>query len=278
MAADLSQMGPPLAIVAHMLQGEIVELEAPSGASVSSLKEQLAPLVPSAPQAYQLKLFVDGGNTELDNAELLKDTVLASGAALTIVVGPSIPPWAVELDIDPKHPAWLREHFEKYSLEPPPWLSDDAAIWEQLRVEYDARDAQKAIYKGYGHRVHLESSGQLVGQVRAAPGSTVEVRLRGHIWNNNRNTCIQQCGLALGPLDGCQDAFLAEIYNGVPSSAQEINRVVQFKAPMEPGVHLLYRFGDLQYSFRDALRQFSAKTTKVTVKYPSAFVGWLIVE
>merc|ERR1711963_308237 len=111
------------------------------------------------------------------------------------------------------------------------------------------------------------------GQVRVAPGEAVSLSLKGWIWNNNRDTCIQQCGLALGT--DC----IGELYNGVPSNPTCFLRTVTIKAaPRDPGAYPLYRFGDLQYSFRDALRNFHNRTQRVTANYPESFVGWLIVE
>merc|ERR1719203_826752 len=98
------------------------------------------------------------------------------------------------------------------------------------------------------------------------------------IWNNKQDSCIQQCGLALGPLEGSEDACLGELYNGVPNRVKTIRRSVNIKAPEERGAHMLYRFGDLQYSFANAQNNFQRKQRRVTPQYPGAFVGWLVVE
>merc|ERR1712048_1089429 len=150
--------------------------------------------------------------------------------------------------------------------------NDDAIVWDKLKSEYAARDDQKANYRGWGHRLWLEEAGQPVGQVRAAKGSRLSLHVKGHIWNNNRDTCIQQCGLAF------DNMCVSELYNGVPSRAREINRVVEVTVPEEAGAYMLYRFGDLQYSFRAALDNFDRKPIGAAAKYPEAFVGWLIVE
>ncbi|CAK0897237.1 unnamed protein product [Prorocentrum cordatum] len=266
-----------LELEVSMLQGTTVPVTIPREEYAKVLKAQLAPKLVGGPAAAQLRLFL--GGQELTDDQCLGEQ-LDSGANLAVVVGPPVPEWAEELGFTSDHPHWLREHFARYGLEGPEWLTDDAAIWKRLADEYAAKDEQMAGFKGWGHRLHLATPAldRRLGQVHAKPGEKVQLSFSGRIWNNNNDSCIHQCGLAMGPLSEGADPFLGEIYNGVPRGAREVRAVVSVDAPQEPGAYMLYRFGDLQYSFRNAKRNFcNRRTTMVSDDYPGSFVGWLVV-
>lgn len=267
-----------LKIDVSMLQGTTVPVTIQREEYVKVLKAQLAQQLAGGPAAAQLRLFL--GGQELTDEQCLGEQ-LDSGAKLTVVVGPPVPEWAEELGFTSDHPHWLREHFARYGLEEPEWLTDDGAIWKRLADEYAARDEQMAGFKGWGHRVHLATPAleKRLGQVHAKPGEKVQLALSGRIWNNHNDSCIHQCGLAMGPLSEGANPFLGEIYNSVPNRVEELRAVVSVDAPREPGAYMLYRFGDLQYSFRDAENKFRNRRTKMASDdYPGSFVGWLVVE
>lgn len=270
--------GEPLQVVVNTLQGAEFGVSACTTDRVQALKVQLAAEMDGSPCPTRLQL-VHGVRKLRDVESLAEAGLTAEGARLTVVMGPPLPAWAGELGFEPEHCGWLRDHFARHDLKVPAWLEDDEAIWQKLQEEYSQRDTQMKESSCWGHRLYLVADGKPAGQVRAAPGGTVQLQLQGWIWNRNRDTCIQQLGLGLGPLGGSEDAFLAEVYNGVPSRPQKINRTVQVTAPSEPGAYLLFRFNDLQYSFADALRNFRNRTKRADAnQYPSAFVAWLIVE
>jgi len=272
--------GEPLQVVANTLQGVELCVSACTTDCVKTLKEHLAAQMEGSPCATRLQLV--HGVRKLKDVETLLEAGLAEeGARLTIIMGPPIPPWAGELGFEPEHCSWLREHYSHYELPATDWLDDDAAVWQKLREEYEQRTEQMKSSSCWGHRLHLVADGRPVGQVRAVPGATINLHVQGWVWNKNKDTCIQQVGLALGPLKGKEDdAFVAEIYDGVPSRPQKINEAnVKVTAPEEPGAYMLFRFNDLQYSFADALRNFRNRNRAVHAnQYPSLFVGWLIVE
>lgn len=257
-------------ITGRTLQGVDVQCEAFTSDTLGELKKKLADQL-EGKHWSQLTLSSGQQLFSKDRATLAS-LGIEDNAILNIVIGHPLPEWAADLGFERSHCDWLRQHFAMNGLETPDNFNEDDVIWDRLKDEYAARDDQKAKNRGWGHRLWLEDAGQPVGQVRAAKGSMVSIHVKGYIWNNNCDTCIQQCGLALN------NTCVSELYNGVPSQPRRIDKRVQLTVPEEAGAYMLYRFGDLQYSFRAALDNFSRKPIGAAAKYPETFVGWLIVE
>lgn len=218
-----------LALEVTTLQGDTVPVRIQREEHVRTLKAQVAPLLPGTPAAAHLRLFLAG--QELTDKRCLGEQVKAD-SKLTVVIDPGVPEWARKLGFTSDHPNWLRAHFASYGLEVPEWLTDDAVIWKKLEDQYTNLADQMAklsLADQYANQMAKLSLGgqpctredKRLGQVYAKPSESIQVAPHGRI-SNKKDSCIQQCGLAKGPLSEGADPILAEVYNDVPSRPTEV--------------------------------------------------------
>lgn len=262
--------GQRIRVAASTLAGTRYEVEVLDSDTVGQLKDSLVAQVDI--QKRQLALVL--GGQVLRNDLVLSAQGIGDGAELSLVIGQAEPEWALEFGLGPEHPDHLRSFFERHSHESPEYLGSNEAVWEKLRVEKEKLDNNKKTLSGWSHFLRLEKDGEPCGTITASPGESISITVRGWIYNNQGDTCIHQLVLAL------DNEIVAEIHDGVPCRGVELSKRVSFKAPAELGSHLLWRRGDLQYSMRDARRNFQqAHGNKAPQPvYPGGFVGWLVVQ
>jgi len=266
-------MGPPVRVAARTLGGTRCEVEIASNLTVKHLKLLLA--APSGLPAFQQRLLL--GTKELQDSNILAEQGVTEECELTLVNRGPTPDWAQALGLDGEHPSLLREYYTSRGLEEPEWLSSDQAVWGQLEDELKTREDKRKQLKGWSHLIHLERNGAPAATLRVSPGEKLNLSVKGFIHNNQGDTCIHQLVLA------CDTSLVADLNDGVPGRGRNLNQNVAMQAPEVPGTYMLWRYGDLQYSMRDAKRNFEAKHGKegelrANGKYPSSFVGWLVVR
>lgn len=269
-AAPPAAPGVPIEVSVSTVSGSSFTVQVTSKDSVAVLKERLAALCGIA--RFQQKLLLQ--EQVLQDSWILEDHSVADGAHLTVIVGPPVPDWASQLGLDSDHPARLRNYHSEHDVTRPDWIDSDEDVWKQLKDAMETNSRNRSELRGWNSSVSLSQNGQPSAVLQASPGSQVEVQVTGWIQNNRGDSCIQQVLLA------CDLEIVAELYEGVPGRAREMAKTVRIQAPRQRGTYMLWRTADLQYSMRDARRNFAANNSAVKQLgvYPSKFVGWMIVE
>ncbi|CAE7837954.1 unnamed protein product [Symbiodinium sp. CCMP2592] len=181
------------------------------------------------------------------------------------------PAWALDLGLD-GHCDQVRDYFRKRSQETPPWLEEDAAIWQQLEHGRAYDEERRQAVDSYAHSVTLEKDGKPTAVLRAAPGEDVELHAKGWIQNKEGDTSLHQLLLVL------DTTIIAEVYDSIPGGGDTFDTAFSFKAPEEPGVYMIWRFNELQQSMEEAKASLTAKGSVVDAsQYPAFFTGTLVV-
>merc|ERR1712216_744723 len=159
-----------------------------------------------------------------------------------------------------------------HSLDMPQTWESDAEVWRVLEGARQAVVNSSKALKDWDHDITVHKDGLPASFIVAAPGQRVSIEVKGRIWNANGDTCIHQLLLVM-------DAdIIAELSDGVPRRGQKIDRQVSFVAPSACGAYMLWKNTQLQYNMRDARRCLEQGIGgRVKSKYPTAFVGWVVV-
>jgi len=223
---------------------------------------------------YQFRLIL--GDTILEDDQTLHQLGVRDGDALSIVFGGWVPEWAKELGFEGDHPAFLRTYYADRDVKAPEWLKDNKSIWDALQQSMTDLKESRDQFKGWNTEIWLEKDGKRCPHIRSKPGTDLKFTVKGDIWNNNNDSCIHQCILAL------ETTSLKGLYDGVPYRCKEIYDEVEFKAPEKEGVYMLYRYEDLMYGMADAESNFQSRLVDTGLggkeQYPHKFVALLVVE
>lgn len=219
--------------------------------------------------------------------------------------------WTKKFGLDDRHPDLLRQYYAGNSLTDPAWsLGDDQEIWTQLRIYLQAcKESREKVERGEsvvfpcpsGHHIWLEMNGKREATVVSAPGSRIDLQVRGWILQHGSVSWTSHLLFAMDTETDTE--VVSEMYDGTPSKPfDEFCKNVAITAPTRPGVYMLswyHRCGlpkdsHLQTSWlvntiSDTRRNFKEKKED---RYPGGsmllskdyqvafhgFVGWLVVE
>lgn len=259
-----------IGVYASTAGGSRASVRASPADTVAQLKALLEPAL-GVPK-FQQKLLL--GLAILKDESTLAESGLADGAELTMLAGRPVPEWAAEWGLTGDHPVLLREYYETHGLEAPEWIASDEAIWEALHNEQLRREETRERLAAWSHLVFLSDEGGPRGEIHAAPGEEITIKAHGWIHNKNGDSCIHQLILAM------DNRIVIPLSDGVPGHGRAIEKRITFQAPAAAGTYMLWRYGDLQYSMRDATQNFENRHGAAVQgnKYPSSFVGWLVVD
>lgn len=259
---------PVVTINARKLTGDGTSIEISPSETVHRLKELLAPHFQVS--ACQLKLTL--GVSQLSSVETLVDCGVIADKEIGVIIMPPIPPWAEGVGLSPEHPCLLRDYYAKHGLDmPDEWASDDG-VWKAFEDARKSVANSKASLTNWNHDICMRKDGQATSEIHAAPGEKLTIEVCGRIWNKGGDSCIQQLLLVM------DKNIVATLSNGVPSRGQNIRSHHVIEAPSDSGTYMLWKKGDLQYGVADARRNCENEMGgRVKSRYPSAFVGWVIV-
>ncbi|CAJ1395794.1 unnamed protein product [Effrenium voratum] len=194
-------------------------------------------------------------------------------AELVVLLRPGAPDWADELGFDGDFGAHLRDYWAKHGQDQPEWLADENEVWDRLKKAGEANVDRRDRLEGWNHHVQISQDGQPAGTLRASCGQKLDLTASGWIQNNRGDSCIHQLMLVL------DTSIVAELYDSVPGRNRPVNKNFSLVAPDAPGIYMLWRASDLQYSMRDARRNLENSHTRPNpAKFPGSFVAWLVVE
>jgi len=267
-AAKTAVSLPAVTINARKLGGDGTSVQISPSETVHRLKELLA--LDFQVRSYQLKLAF--GDLQLANVQTLVDSGVIADADMTVIIMPPIAPWAEGLGLSPEHPFLLREYHAKHGLDmPDEWASDDG-VWKAFEDTRASVSNSKGNLTNWNHKIQIRKNGHPASEIRAAPGEKLKIEVCGSIWNKNGDSCIHQLMLVM------DKDIIAELSNNVPSRGRNIKGHHSFQAPSEPGTYMLWKTGHLQYGMAAARQQCENEMGgRVKNRYPSAFVGWLVV-
>eukprot|EP00927_Polykrikos_kofoidii_P013241 TRINITY_DN15767_c0_g1_i1.p1 TRINITY_DN15767_c0_g1~~TRINITY_DN15767_c0_g1_i1.p1 ORF type:complete len:308 (+),score=44.26 TRINITY_DN15767_c0_g1_i1:68-991(+) len=260
----------PMHVTVCTMMGTSFDVEVRSNDSVWQLKERLAET--SGMPAENQQLLV-GQDILTDDTQCLHDVGVTETSEVMVLMQGPLPSWARNIGLDRQHPVHFREYLAARSFPVPDSLDSDEKIWEVLNDRMIKFENDRAQLRGWACSITLTCDERQAATLYVTPGQKVSCCLRGWVYNNAGDTCIQQVILVQGR------KIVAEVYNGVPTRGQNLNRTVTWTAPSEQGVHMLWKSNHLQYSMENAKRELSAKLSlNEDKRYPSSFVGWVVVQ
>jgi len=261
---------PPVTISAVGMNGESKSIEISPSETVRTLRQEFADL--HGFSAFRLRFMKEDELLELGLT--LADYGIVSESDLSYVLMTGVPDFAKDWGLECDLAENLKEYYEQHRLEHPACFAEPDGVWIKLKEAKEQRELDHTKLSTWSSDINLFQGDDKVNQLLASPGQTLEVTVKGSVWNNRGDSCIQQTILAM------DDAkVVAEIYNGVPGGGRDISSKIKIEVPHQPGLHMLWRYTDLQYSMQDAVRNITNNHGQaVKARFPDDFVGWVIIS
>jgi len=185
-----------------------------------------------------------------------------------------VPEFAAGWGFKAELPEQLKEYYTKNQLELPDYFQEPSRVWQKLMETKQTRDEMKKNLKGFSSNLNLFKGEDMVNQLQAAPGETLEVAVKGSVWSEDGDSKKQQVLLAMD-----NGKPVAEVYEGAASQGEDIEKSIEIKAPEEPGLHMLWRYTDTQDDMEKAKECLaSSHGEAVKPRFPEEFVGLLLVS
>eukprot|EP00929_Paragymnodinium_shiwhaense_P014926 TRINITY_DN122915_c0_g1_i1.p1 TRINITY_DN122915_c0_g1~~TRINITY_DN122915_c0_g1_i1.p1 ORF type:complete len:293 (-),score=38.28 TRINITY_DN122915_c0_g1_i1:186-1064(-) len=270
----LEELLEPVTITATSVVGETVEVSISPSLLVSALQEAIAGRLQERVAAR--RVCVVFGEETLSSFHKLTDCGINADVAVTVILGPVQPEWADEIGLGPEHPALLRQFYEQREVPDVTTDTGDEAIWASLENARKAEVTSKEQFASWGNKTCLWQAGKPVSILTARPCESVRFEVRTEIWNKKKDSCIHQLILLM------DETIVQDVYSGVAGSGKSRKVSCDISAPATPGVYMLWKRSDLQYSMADAMgntrREVASLGNKIHSKYPDKFVAWLVVQ